>query len=128
MDLKKFDSKTNAEKGVELVLEEKSGTGPGAAITLYGTDSSVCKEKDREIQRRNREKKSQLTPEEIEDQLFERIVAATKGWRGLEEGGKELAFSPAAAEKLYRDYPELADKATTFIFNRANFFPTASAS
>lgn len=128
MDLKKFDSITSAEKGVELVLEEKTKEGEGAAIMLYGADSSKCREKDRDIQRRNAEKHAPLTPEEVDAQMFERLVNATKGWRGLLEDGKELVFSPAAAEKLYRAYPEITDRVTRFVFTRANFFTTASGS
>jgi len=129
MDIKKFDSKTNADKGMKFYLEEPTEKDKeGAGLILYGADSSVMKEKDREIQRRNREKKSPLTPEEIENQLFERLVAGTKGTFGkLKEGDKEFIHSPSEADRLYREYPDIADRASMFVYTRANFFPTASA-
>jgi hypothetical protein len=122
VDLKKYDSITNAETGVDLILE------PGAGITLYGADSLIHKEKAAEIQRKNRERRSALEAKEIEAQSLELIVACTKGWYGLEENGKPLEFSKEAATKLYKRYPEIADRVTSFIFTRANFFTTASAS
>jgi hypothetical protein len=128
MDIKKFDSITQAEKGIELILEEAHGEDKGAALILYGADSSAYKEVEREQNRKNAEKRGRLTSDELNAQALEKIVACTKGWRGLTEGGKDLAFSPAAAAKLYKDYPELSDRAVSFIFTRSNFFPTASAS
>ena len=128
MDLKKFDSITNADRGMRLYLEEPTQEDKeGAGLILLGADSSAMKAKDRDMQRRNREKKSQLTPEEIEDQLFDRLVAATKGVFGkIKEGQKDFVFSAAEVERMYRSYPEVADKTTGFIFTRVNFFPTAS--
>lgn len=128
MDLKKFDSITNAEKGVELVLEEKSEKGEGAALVLLGADSEACRRITHEIAQRNRTKRGELTDAEVSAQGVEKLAACTKGWRGLEENGKPLEFSNAAAVKLYTDYPELADMAARFIFTRDNFFPTASTS
>ena len=125
MDLRKFDSITNADKGVELVLEEGKDGKSLAGIFLLGADSAACKEKAREIDRRNAEKHGKPSAQEMENQTFERIVACTKGWHGLEEDGKDLPFSAAEAEKLYRKYPELAERVTQFIFTRGNFFPTA---
>lgn len=124
MDIRKHDSITNADKGVELVLEE----GPdGGAITMYGTDSAAYKELDREIARRNAERRGPVSPKVAEDQMMERLVALTKGWRGLTEDGKELKYSPQEAERFYRAYPHYADLATAFAFDRRNFFPTASS-
>ena len=127
MDLRKFDSITLADKGVELVLDPKTATNPGAGIFLHGADSAAHKAKRREIDLRNSERRSPPSPDDIEAQTFEILVACTKGWHGLIEDGKELVFSPAEAEKLYRNYPEIRYRVADFIFTRANFFPTASA-
>lgn len=126
MDLKKFDSVTNADKGVDLILEASSDKNEGAAITLYGFDSARCKEKERDIQRRNSERRGALSPKEVEDQMYERIVNATKGWRGIMQDGKVLEFSDKNAESVYRQYPEIKERVTAFIYSRANFFTTAS--
>ena len=126
MDLKKFDSITQAEKGVELILAEKVGDDPGAALLLYGGDSSACREIDRELARRNSDRKGRPRPDELTEQVLEKLAACTKGWRGLEEDGAPLEFSQKAAMDLYRRYPEIADRASRFIFDRTNFFPTAS--
>ena len=125
MDLRKYDSITNAEKGVELILSSDQAGKSTAGIVLFGADSSAHRQIERELVRRNSERKSLITPEIIEDQVFEKLVACTKSWHGLEEGGKALEYSPAAADKLYRSYPELSELVAKFIFNRANFFPTA---
>ena len=128
MDIRKFDSKTNAEKDLKFYLEQPSGENKeGAGLILYGQDSSHCKAIEAELARRNREKVSPPTPEEIDDQVREKIAACTKGSFGLSDGGKPFEVTSENAAKFYKDYPELADRAANFIFTRRNFFPTASA-
>ena len=129
MDIKRFDSVTKAEAGVELkLLDPVTKQDSGAGLILYGADSSICKGIEKEQAAKNREKGRALSPDEIADQVLEKLARLTKGWFGLEEDGKEIKFSEGQAKDLYKAYPELGDRAAAFIFNRANFFTNASSS
>lgn len=128
MEIGRFDSVKKAEEGVELILLDpvtKSDTG--AALVLFGMDSSFYKAARAEIDQRNKALGRALSPEENRDQTAELLSRCTKGWRGLTENGKEIPYSQAKAKELYLAYPELADRAAAFVFNRANFFGNASA-
>jgi len=129
MDLKKkFDSITNADKGMKLILQAKTATEEEAGLVMYGADSAVYRAKEKEIAVRNRERKSALTVDDAEAQLYERLVAATKSSYGLEEDGKTFDFKPENGEAFYRRYPEIMSLASNFFTDRANFFMTASGS
>ncbi len=128
MDIKRFDSVTNAEAGMTLVLADPvTKKDDGAGLILYGADSSIQKAARKEIDARNRALGRALTPEEAAEQTIELLARCTKGWFGLEEGGKPIPFSQDRAKEVYRGYPEIADRAAAFIFTRANFFASASA-
>lgn len=127
MDIRKFDSRTNAEKGMRCYLEQPNDKNPeGAGLILYGADSSFCKEIEAEQLRRNRERRSPLSSEELDNQVREKLAACTKGSFGLSDEGKPFEVKPETAAAFYKEFPEYADRAARFIFDRANFFPTAS--
>ena len=129
MDIRRFDSVTNAEAGMRLTLTDPvTKKDLGAGLILFGADSSVHKQARKEIDARNRMLGRALTNEELADQTAELLARCTKGWWGLEDGGKEMAFSQDKAKEIYLAYPEIAERTATFIFTRANFFGTASAS
>ena len=126
MDIRKFDSRTNAEKGMRCYLEQPTEKNKeGAGLILYGADSSFCKEIEAEQLRRNRERRSPLSQEEVENQVRERLAACTKGSFGLTDEGKPFEVKPETAAEFYKEFPEYAERAANFIFARANFFPTA---
>ena len=127
MEIGRFDSVKKAEEGVDLVLLDPVTKGDtGAALVLFGMDSSFYKAARAELDARNKALGRPLSPEETREQTAELLARCTKGWRGLTESGKEIPFSQAKAKELYLAYPELADRAAAFIFNRANFFGNAS--
>lgn len=128
MDLSKFDSITQAEAGVPLKLADpKTGADTGAEIILYGADSHIYKQAKKEIDARNRNRGGRaLSSEEASADAAELIARCTKGWRGIEENGKELPFSQDEAKRVYLEYPEIGDRVAAFIFSRMNFFGSAS--
>lgn len=127
MKLDRFDSISLAERGVELpLLDPITREDSGAALILYGADSSICKSIEKEIVARNKARARAASPDEITEDAIEKVARLTKGWRGLEENGEELRFSVEKAKEIYRKYPELFDRAATFIFTRANFFQKPS--
>jgi len=129
MDIKRFDSVKNAEAGMELkLLDPETRADTGASLVLYGADSSIHKAMDKEIAARTKARGRAPSTDEIAEEVLERLARMTKGWKGLEDGGKAIPFSVEKAKELYKAYPELADRAAAFIFNRANFFDKASGS
>jgi hypothetical protein len=132
MDLKKFDTKSGAEQGYELVLLDPAGTQTDAAITLRGADSDTYQRKLREHQRRrldqlNRTRKVTQSPEAIESEAIELMVAATIGWRGIERDEVEVSFSGDAARALYTEFPAIREQVDQAINERANFLPKAAS-
>lgn len=129
MDIGRFDSVKKAEEGVRLaLLDPVTKADTGAALILYGADSAIHKQARKELDTRNKALGRALGPDEIAEQSAELLARCTKGWEGLTENGVEILFSQAKARDLYQAYPELADRAATFIFSRINFFENASAS
>lgn len=129
MDIRQFDSVTNASAGMRLVLiDPVTKQDKGAGLILFGADSSVHKQARKEIDARNRAAGRAPTQEELTDQTAELLARCTRGWWGLEEGREDIPFSQEKAKQIYLAYPEIAERAATFIFTRANFFGTASAS
>jgi len=129
MDLKRFDSVTNAETGVEMkLLDPVTKAETGASITLFGADSALHKSIRKEFDARNKAKGISVSPEELSDQTAELLARMTKGWSGFTLDGEELPFSQEKAKEIYKAYPYIADAVATFIFTRTNFFGSASAS
>lgn len=127
MDIRRFDSITQAEAGVAMKLVDPvTKADTGATITLYGADSAIQKQARKEIEAKNKALGRALTPEEIENDTLELLARCTKGWDGLDEGGEPIPFSQAKAKELYKAYPELADQVSRFVFTRVNFFVSAS--
>lgn len=128
MDLKRFDSITKAESGVECkLLDPITRADTGAYLVLFGADSSVYKQIEKEQLARNKNLGRALTAEEIFDDSIEKVARMTKDWGGFSLDGKDLLFSQSEAKKIYRAYPYIFDAAATFIFTRTNFFERASA-
>lgn len=127
MDLKRFDSVTRAEEGAELeLLDPITRKKSGAVLILHGVDSRIYKTAMKEGVAKLRALGREVASEEGEAMDRELVARCTKGWRGLEEGGKELRFSEEAARKLYDGYPEIYERARDFIRARSNFFGSAS--
>lgn len=128
VSLDRFDTRTRANEGVEIELKHvKTGEPMGCFITVLGTDSDAFRrlKTDRERQALDLISKKgadgDLSAEEREEAALALLAGCTVGWRELEQGGKPLVFSPAAAAQLYRDYPPIREQVDRAIANRANF-------
>ena len=131
MDLKKRDTKKGAETGCALTVVDVNGKETDIVIRLRGADSEAYREQLREIQRRtmnhlNRTRKLVRAPEEIEAESIELLVAATIGWSGIQEDGKDVPFTAANATRIYTDYPAIREQADRAVNDRANFLPSAA--
>lgn len=129
MKLSKFDTKTKAEKGVEIELKDiATGEGSGIFFTILGTDSDAFRDAELERSRdmlamsKKRGKDYKPSREEIDDGVCKILAACTVGWRGLEDDdGEPIPFSTKAAEELYQKYPRIRDQINVAMADPANF-------
>lgn len=127
MDLRRFDSVTRSEAGVECkLLDPMTKSDSGASLVLFGVDSSIYKQIEKEQQARHKNLGRALSVEEIYEDTIEKAARMTKDWKGFSLDGKELPFSQEEAKKVYKAYPYIFDAAATFMFTRTNFFEKAS--
>jgi len=128
MNIKRFDSITNAEAGVECkILDPVTKADTGAVLVLYGADSSIYKQIEKEQAERRKALGRAQSLEEVAADGIEKVARMTKSWRGFELDGKELPFTQEKAKEIYKAYPYIFDAAATFMFNRINFLGSASA-
>lgn len=127
MKLDQFDTKTRANKGVEMELNDiRTGKPAGAFITLLGKDSdefrAVKDERSRMIAERvSTGDRTEFTLEEGDVMACEMLARCTVAWRELENKDGQIAFSTEAAKALYLQYPAIREQANVFIADRANF-------
>ena len=136
MDLKQFDTRTMANKGVIF-----NPTPPGysepikeVSFLVVGVDSKIFMDKaiknareDMNSMKRN-PKKKEISDEDIEKakkRRIEDIAVCILDWSGIEENGVKVDFSFANAVNLLTDYPWLFEQLDMFIGDRANFLPSA---
>lgn len=137
MDLKRFDSVTLANKGVDMELKDlRTGQPSGAFITLLGMDSDEFKRIRSEraraaIDRASANGSRQPTDEEMDAMAVDGLAALTIGWwfKGddgmrvdwLMEGKEQVLFSHSEAARIYRAYPAIREQVNVFIAERRNF-------
>jgi hypothetical protein len=134
MDLKQLDTKTASNEGRECVIKHPdSGLNTDIKITLAGVDSDLFQEMNDDLKREIREKLKRgkefdLTPEEERERDYKRLAKATLGWSGVEEDGKDLAFSHDTALRVYREFPVIFRQVLAFVGGEANFLPQSKKS
>jgi hypothetical protein len=132
IDLSVFDTKTQADQGIELeILHIKTGKPTGFRIRVLGEDSAVMQERVRAYREQVLESsrvamRGTRTHEDIESEGIERLVIATVGWtEGATFFGEAFPFSRENARKLYTDprIPEIREQVERGMAKRANFLP-----
>jgi hypothetical protein len=105
MDLVSIQDTDSVE--FELKDPRDNKTPLGAFITLAGPEHPKRRTMVFAAQRRARVRMQKIgrldfaDPEEDEQAGIDMAVACTLGWRGIEEGGKPVQFSEAAARDIY---------------------------
>lgn len=130
IDLDHFDTRAGAEAGIEFTpVHPKTGEPLSAVkIRLLGADSDAYRDLQMQMQRRAAERmartrKLSITPEEIEAQALDLLVAVTQGWSGITEGGTPVEFSPENVRKVYTRATWLREQVDAAVQDRANFLP-----
>jgi hypothetical protein len=134
-DLPDFDTRTGANRGIELQLRHLKTDEPTQRfITVLGKDSDAVRAAELEQQRRymkltRKKRGAELTPEEVETFTLQRLVAATAGWRGFKnKKDEEIPFSPGAAMELYRGFPGIRNQVAEAMDEDADFLQASSTS
>ncbi|HBG07665.1 MAG: hypothetical protein A2075_09075 [Geobacteraceae bacterium GWC2_58_44] len=149
MAIGKHYTKPNAEGGMEITLLDPRTNNPlPERITVYGSDSKVCREIQRsqtnhriEQQAKQKNKKRPITSaEKIEAEGLDLLVGCTKSWRTviLDDQGKEsgsrpqielaegewLDCTPENVRRVYDDFPWIKEQVDEEIGDRTNFLPS----
>lgn len=139
LDFAQLDTKTAAEIGAEMILENpKTGEpivladGSFASITFQGPDSA----KVRAFQRRHtddvieaaRKGKSPPSAEANERRTIGELAAITLRWNVPPLDGQTVPCNEANAKRLYGDprLPWIVEQAVRFVADRVRFFKSAS--
>ena len=101
------------------------GKPSGVFFTLLGKDGdefrNILAERERMITDRAAAGQPLLSAAERDDLNCDMFARCTRGWRGLEEGGKAVEFNRDKAKDIYTKYPGIREQANVFISDRANF-------
>lgn len=132
IDLSVFDTKTQADQGVELdILHIKTGKPIGFRIRVLGEDSALMRAhvrayREQVLEQAREQMRGSRTHEDIENEALERLVLATVGWtEGATFFGEAFPFSRENARRLYTDprIPEIREQVERGMAKRANFLP-----
>lgn len=131
LDLKKNDPAKAAEVGYTFNVVLPDGTETDAKITVRGSNSAVVKNHSRRIyqefkQREQQAKRRGRDPEELTLDEAEKLAAEAASirvidWVGIAEDGKEIKFSQAEAERVFKEYPFIREQVMTESDNVFNF-------
>ena len=126
-DLAKLDTAKVAEEGAELrVAHPTTGEDLGITITLIGTDSKTFRDISKSRATASLKKKTrEIDLDQNESDAVDLLAKCTKGWAGITENGKEVAFSYDNAVQLYTKYLWLREQIDRFMADRSNFLPSA---
>jgi hypothetical protein len=122
MDIKDLDTRSKAEAGAEMqVFNPLTGKMSDFHITIKGIDSDEYRSQSANLREQLMTSKMLKQDFDREACEIETFVAITIGWRGLEDGGKEVKFTEKRCRQLYKSAPYVRDQLDRFIANRANF-------
>jgi hypothetical protein len=115
--------------------ENEGGRSEEVYIDLHSSDSDIARKHNRAVQKRlldlsARGQRLRRTPEEIEAETTDLLVALTAGWNFRRGNGEPIPFSSDNARRLY-DNPgarHIRDQVDEFVSNRANFLQPSSRS
>lgn len=129
-DFDSFDTTTASEQGQEFEVQHPL-TGPtGLFIRMKGTHSEQVKTELKRIANRAKAARAGTVRKDDEDEGARFLASITLSWRSQDAngnprpvtlGGEELPFNTENAFQVYKKYPLVAEQASTFVFNAANF-------
>lgn len=119
MQLSNLLTKPKHDSGVwYTVVDPATGNETNFRILVSGMDSKIYRTETRALASR------MVAGEELDPDLEQAKIIAklVREWHGLiDDDGKDVAFTPEAAESLLSNSPFLCDQIDRFVSNRANF-------
>lgn len=123
MDLSLLISSDTAEC---IIKNPHDGQDTDIKISVYGMDSAKFRSVMKDAAAvALKAKAAGKEPPEGADVDAQRLAELTAGWSGIEDGGKSVSFSHAAAIDIYTRSPEIRRQVDRFIFKVGNFLPKA---
>ena len=114
MDINTLYTADAHEEGAEIqIVSPLDGEKTDFYITLQGIDSKTYRKAVRAYHRK-------LIAEE-EGGEIDLLVAITKSWRGLNDGKKDIEFTPEMARDVYVNAPSVSTQIDAFVADRKNF-------
>jgi hypothetical protein len=124
VDLSKFDVESGADQGARLELLDKKGNKSGEWIHLLGADSKEYQRKlaDQNQRRLSRlQRQQRLNQSDVDNDVLDRLVAATKDWSLAANNGEKLPVTPQNVENVYRASKLIYEQVDAFVHERGNF-------
>lgn len=132
-DLAKNNLSVAADVGFEFELKMPTGDSTGAFITVRGEESKTVKafgrnkykefqQKQQQARRRGKEA-DDLTLEEAEDMAIDTAVVRVMDWRGITDGGVEVAFTKEAAARIFKEHSWIREQVMEESSQILNFRP-----
>ena len=132
MDLSNLDVVALAEQGVTVELKHPAtgesltnDKGDKMIVVVAGSDSKIFKSEVNARVKQNmlkKSKKDDVDIEGMEKRGAELLAKCTLSWSGIQEAGKDVAFSVAAAQSLYLKYPWIKEQVDAACGDRAELF------
>lgn len=129
LSLKELETVSSANEGVWIrIFHPVTLAETGIEIKVLGMDSSAYRQIIQKHQRKRAKafersgRLMSLSPEEMEDEQRELLVACTVDWKGVSEDGAEpLPFTPENARSVYESTPVIREQVNAAIADRALF-------
>lgn len=129
-DFDSFDTATASEAGAEFEVIHPLNGPTGLFIRMKGTHSEQVKAELKRIANRAKAARAGTVRKDEEDEGPRFLASITVGWRSQDEkgeprpvtlGGQEYPFNAENAFQVYKKYPLVAEQASRFVFDAANF-------
>lgn len=133
MALAALSPKAAAEQGAVIeIYHPKTNLALGITVTVCGTDSDTYKkiqrkQLNRRLEQQSRNRKMQMTAEELEAEALDVLVACTKAWATGQTAAIELNpdewldCTPENVRRVYEELPWLKEQVDQAIGDRSNF-------
>lgn len=124
MDLTSLKSQETTEIEIKHPV---TGEGTGVFITVAGLDSVLFRAARREqlqelINAKSKAIKTEVDFNKAEQDDINLLVKATVGWKGVEEKGKPVEFTPENVARVYFEYAIIKEQVEKAIGDRSLFF------
>jgi len=129
-DFDSFDTATASEQGAEFEVIHPIQGGTGLFLRMKGTHSEQARTELKRIANRAKAARAGTVRKDDDDEGANFLASITVGWRSQDTqgnprpvtlGGQEYPFNRDNAFQVYKKYPLVAEQASQFVFDAANF-------